>query len=91
LPAVNPRRALLDTLAAAMRAYADFTLRRCLIWDAARKELAVTIAYGFDPSCVEITLRGGALDPVFDMVDAGQTLCSDALSLPTFYQICALR
>ena len=43
LPAVDPNgRALLDTLAAAMRAYADFTLRRGLIWDPARQELAVT-------------------------------------------------
>ena len=49
LPAVDPNgRALLDTLAAAMRAYADFALRRGLIWDPARQELAVTIAYGFD-------------------------------------------
>ena len=44
LPAVDPNgRALLDTLAAAMRADADFTLRRGLIWDPARQELAVTI------------------------------------------------
>jgi hypothetical protein len=68
LPAVDHNgRALLDTLAAAMRAYADFILSRGVIWDPARQELAVTIAYGFDPSCVDITLRGGALDLVFDM------------------------
>jgi hypothetical protein len=49
LPAVDPNgRALLDTLAAAMCAYADFTLRRGPAWDPARQELAVTIAYGFD-------------------------------------------
>ena len=70
LPVVGPKwQTLLDTLAAAMRAYADFALRRGLIWDPARQELVVTIAYGFDPFCVDIMLRGVALDLVFDMGD----------------------
>ncbi len=68
LPAIDPNgRALQDTLAAAMRAYADFILRRGVIWDPARQALAVTFDYGFDG--IDIALRGGALDLVFDMVD----------------------